>query len=419
MLSDVLQEAARRHEVPGAAAAVQFRGELTEAATGVLNLDTGVPATPDSLFQIGSVTKPWTALLVTQLADEGLIDLDEPVRAYLPSFAVADEQASRTITVRHLLTHTAGFHGDHFDDTGRGDDAVERYVTLLAEKGTRIAAPGALYSYNNAGFVVLGALVARLRGGTWEDAVRERIGVRAALFAEEALLSRVSAGHIRGAVSPRWQMPRSGGPAGAVICTAPREVVRFGELVPEAMTAAQVSVPGVPGRKAVRYGLGIALYDWAGTRVFGHDGDTIGQAATWRVLPDHDLSLAVCATGGRVSAFFDEVIAAVARETAGLVVPPRPGPPAEPTGVDPAPYAGRYEYPLYTYDVVVAGSGLGLTATPRGFNAAALGSEPETIRFTHLAGDTFVTAEPHDGSYGTMTFVDGFLHDGRAVPKVT
>jgi CubicO group peptidase (beta-lactamase class C family) len=65
-----IDEAAERHGVPGAAVAVGAGGELAEAATGVVNRDTGVEATPDSVFQIGSVTKVWTAALVLQLAGE-------------------------------------------------------------------------------------------------------------------------------------------------------------------------------------------------------------------------------------------------------------------------------------------------------------------------------------------------------------
>ncbi|GAA1654103.1 serine hydrolase [Actinoplanes couchii] len=364
-LREILDRAAARHRVPGAAAAVEHHGELSEAATGVLNLDTGVEATPDSLFQIGSVSKTWTALLVMQLVDEGLIELDEPVAG--------------GVTVRHLLTHTGGFHGDLFDDTGRGDDALPRYAALVRENWTQVTEPGALYSYNNAGFCLAGDLVARRTGGTWEDAVRDRIEVKAALFPEEALLSRVSVGHLQGRVSAQWQMPRAIGPAGAVICTTPRELIRFGRLVPESMIAPQVPIPGVPGRKATRYGLGVSLYDWSGTRAHGHDGDVIGQATVWRVLPDHDLHLAISANGGAFTAFFDEVVDAIVDELTGITPPPRPTPPAVRADVDLTPYTGRYKYPLYRYDVLAVDGFLDLTATPKSM-AATIDGVVETIR---------------------------------------
>ena len=131
-LDETLSATLSKHEVPGAAVAVYRDGELVEAASGVLNLGTGVEATTDSLFQIGSITKLWTATLVLQLVDEGKLDLDAPVRTYLPDFELADSAAAATVTIRQLLTHTAGFEGDIFTDTGPGDDCVEKYVASLA-----------------------------------------------------------------------------------------------------------------------------------------------------------------------------------------------------------------------------------------------------------------------------------------------
>ena len=77
--------AARAHGVPGGLGRrPREDGEIDAAASGVLNLDTGVEATADSLFQIGSITKVWTTTLVMQLVDEGRVELDAPVRRYLP-----------------------------------------------------------------------------------------------------------------------------------------------------------------------------------------------------------------------------------------------------------------------------------------------------------------------------------------------
>ena len=121
------------HEVPAAGVAVLAGGEVVDAAAGLLSTATGVEATPDALFQIGSITKVWTATLVMQLVDEGLVALEDPVAAHLPGFALADEDAAQRLTVGQLLSHTAGFEGDVFTDTGRGDDALERYVATLGD----------------------------------------------------------------------------------------------------------------------------------------------------------------------------------------------------------------------------------------------------------------------------------------------
>src|SRR3954464_10181455 len=96
------------HDVPGAGWAVLRGDQVADGAAGLLSKATGVEATADSVFQIGSVTKLWTSTLVLQLVDEGLVGLDPPVREYLPEFRVADEAAAARITVRQLLSHTAG-----------------------------------------------------------------------------------------------------------------------------------------------------------------------------------------------------------------------------------------------------------------------------------------------------------------------
>src|SRR5439155_116864 len=84
--------------------AVLHDGEIFEAAAGVTNLDTKVPVTTDTVFQIGSMTKPYTTSVIMQFVDEGKLSLDEPIRAYLPNFSVADPDVSAKVTLRHLLS---------------------------------------------------------------------------------------------------------------------------------------------------------------------------------------------------------------------------------------------------------------------------------------------------------------------------
>src|ERR1700753_3833105 len=83
------------HKGPGAAIGVYDRGEVFDSASGVLSHATGVEATADSVFQVGSVTKTWTATLVMQLADEGLLDLEAEVVTYLPDFDFVDRNAAK------------------------------------------------------------------------------------------------------------------------------------------------------------------------------------------------------------------------------------------------------------------------------------------------------------------------------------
>src|SRR6201999_4111255 len=211
------------HKVPGAAIGVYANGEVFDFASGVLSHATGVEATADSLFQVGSITKTWTATLVMQLADEGLLDLDATVVSYLPDFDLADRRAARAMTVRQLLSHQAGFEGDVFTDTGSNDDCVERYVATLATD-PQLFPPGEMFSYNNAGFCVLGRIIEVLRGKPFDQALREHLlkplGLtHAATDASSAILFRAAVGPLpnpedsdgQPVPAPMWSLVKSNG----------------------------------------------------------------------------------------------------------------------------------------------------------------------------------------------------------------
>jgi CubicO group peptidase (beta-lactamase class C family) len=407
-----------------------------------------VATTTDSVFQIGSVTKVWTAALVMQLVGEGLVDLDAPVRRYLPGFAVIDPVVTETVTVRQLLSHTGGFAGDLFEDTGRGDDAVDRLLVFMRTGAHQVHPPGELFSYCNSGYSVLGALIATLRGGTWESVLRERLigplgATHMALFGEEAVLFRAAVGHLKDRdhggqrVAPRWQIPRSNAPAGATPCAAPRDLVRFGRMfladgvaadgtrvLPAgtfaAMCEPQVTLPRISDRSAARWGLGFMLFDWDGVPVVGHDGGTIGQSTCWRVVPDRDVVVAITVNGGSAGAFIDDVLAAVLADTAGIRVPARPLPPTEPVPFTPDGYAGTFEGPLGIFEVAVADGGLDITVVPKGL-AAEVGEKPKTARYVALGDDRFIAAEPDEGVHPVLAFIEGgrYVFTTRAVPRVS
>ena len=153
-----LNELATEANVPGAALGIWSGGQEILAAHGVLNSATQVPVTADSVFQVGSITKIWTATMMMQLIDEGLLSLDTTVSEVLPGARLGTADVGGQVTVRHLLTHTSGIDGDVFTDTGRGDECVERYVGLLAEVPS-VFTPGATYSYCNSGYVLLGRII--------------------------------------------------------------------------------------------------------------------------------------------------------------------------------------------------------------------------------------------------------------------
>jgi len=199
-LESRLAALAARHGVPGATVGILHGDTVHEAAYGMLNQNTGVEVTTDSLFQLGSITKVWTATVVMGLIDEGRLELGAPLVDVLPELRLSDPEVTKRVTMRHLLTHTSGIDGDILTDTGRGDDCLEKYVALLA--GAALTHPlDATWSYSNSGFSLAGRVIEKLTGQTWDEALRERLFrplglTHTGTLPEEALLFRAAVGHL-------------------------------------------------------------------------------------------------------------------------------------------------------------------------------------------------------------------------------
>ncbi|MFD4643141.1 serine hydrolase domain-containing protein [Lentzea sp. NPDC058436] len=288
-----LEELITEHGVPGAQVAVLANGEVRDEVAGVLSAHTRVEVTHDSVFKVGSITKIWTATLVQQLVDEGLLDLDRPVCHHLPGFTAS-------IASRHLLTHTSGIDANHFFETGRNGDAIERFVVALQaqEHGNP---PGVAFSYSNSGFVVLGRLVEVLRGKPFHDVVRDHLvtplGLRTvATDADEAILHRVAVGHDEsGLPVRRWAVAYGTAPSGSHFAMSARELLAFARLHlddPKLAGLRTLQVEDVPdlGIGVVGWGLGWMLHR---NGVVGHTGVSKGQKAFLRIAPAEGLAVAV------------------------------------------------------------------------------------------------------------------------------
>ena len=449
-LADRLPALLAEHDVPAAQVAVGVGAEVVDAAAGLLSTATGVEATPDAVFQIGSITKVWTATLVMQLADEGRLGLDDPVRRHLPGFRLADESAAAAITVRQLLDHTAGFEGDVFTDTGRGDDCLERYVDTLADVA-QLFAPGSQFSYNNAGYCVLGRLVEVLRGKSYDACLRDHLiaplGLtHAATDPYEAILFRAAVGHVRPepdadqVPAPVWALVRSNAPAGSTLAMRARDLLAFARmhlsdgraadgtavLSPASVGAMTQRQVGLPDLRVMgdAWGLGWELFDSLGTPAYGHDGNTIGQASFLRVLPEHDLAVVLLTNGGDPYGLYQDVVGHVLRELAGVQLRPMPTPPADPPRVDATRFAGTYSSRVA--DLVVSQDDDGriwLEMRPKDL-ALELGEQPERSELVGFAPDTLIQVQGQSGLHMPFAFLgdDGaghaeFLHIGRAVPR--
>jgi CubicO group peptidase (beta-lactamase class C family) len=172
--ADRYRHAARKAQATGRIPALSVALHRVDREPWVFTVgDSGNPAHPlgpDTRFRIGSVTKTFTAVLVMQARDDGLLDLDRPVADYL------DVPAHGDATIRRLLSHTAGFQREPFGDV---------WDTLLApdpagmlgqlDRAERVLPNARRFHYSNLGLAVLGQVVAELRGGTWAEIVGERV----------------------------------------------------------------------------------------------------------------------------------------------------------------------------------------------------------------------------------------------------
>jgi CubicO group peptidase (beta-lactamase class C family) len=449
-IDESLPGLARQHGAPGVAVGVYAHGEVIDAATGLLSLATGVEATTDSVFQIGSTTKLWTASLVMQLVDEGLVRLDDPIRRHLPGFRIADESAAAVITVRQLLSHTAGFEGDIFTDTGKGDDCLERYVDTLVDT-PQVFPPGERFSYNNAGYCVLGRLVEVLRGKPYDDCLRERLFTplgltHAANGPYEAILFRAAVGHLRPTPdadqvpAPVWALARSNAPAGSMLAMRPRDLLAFarmhmdggrtadGTVVLSAEAIERMYTPAVElprlGLLGDAWGLGPELYHMPEGLLAGHDGNTIGQACFLRFSADAGVAVAIMANGGDTFALFREISGHVFSELAGIGLAPLPAPPASPRRIDASRYVGTYSTGVLDMTVSQDEDGrIWLDQVPKGL-MVELGGQPERIELVHYEDDSLIPVQADRGMYIPHAFVgdDGrghaqYLHVGRAIRR--
>jgi len=429
-----LNELATAARVPGATLGIWSGGQEILAAHGVLNSATGVAVTPDSLFQVGSITKIWTATMIMQLVDEGLLSLDTTVSEALPGTRLGVSDVGGEVTVRHLLTHTSGIDGDIFTDTGRGDECVERYVDLLAGAPS-VFPPGAAYSYCNSGYVLLGRIIEVFDGQSWDESLRERLTVplsigKTVTLPEEAILHRAAVGHHRcGTPVHIWGLPRSVGPAGLITATA-GDLLTFARLhldggvtadgkrlLSEASATAMQSAHAAISEFAApgsAIGLGWRLSRWGDRTVIGHDGDTVGQSAYLRIDPEAGVAACLLTNAAESEALYRELFGEVFGTVTGVTMPAPPRPaPAGPGGIaDLERYAGRYERVSRRFEVAVHDGQLRIRLTMTGNLAALTDSEPEDL-LLHRAdssGTRFVLRSRDDEPWVPLSF--GQLSDG-------
>jgi len=189
----------REYHVPGAAIGILDNGMITTRGLGVTNLEDPLPVHDHTVFPIASISKTFAATMMMRLVEQGKVDLQAPVRKYLPEFKVRDDTVSRDVTVWNLLTHSAGWEGQ-VSGPERGEDTLRNFVATVMPDLMQVAPPTAAWSYNNAGFSVSGRVIEAVTGTSINRAVRDLVFTPLALAhagstAGEFMVNRFAAGH--------------------------------------------------------------------------------------------------------------------------------------------------------------------------------------------------------------------------------
>jgi CubicO group peptidase (beta-lactamase class C family) len=430
-LSDFVAVKAQEFGIPGVVVGIWVDGREVFACHGVTSVANPLPVTPDTLFSVGSISKTFTATTLMRLVADGKVQLDAPVREYVPELTLADEQTAQDMTVRNLLNHTAGL-GVRLVVAGDGDDALALYVTAMAQLAI-IAPVGARASYSQAGYNLLGRIVEKVTGRTFEQAVAETIlgpaGLQDTTYSlNDVMVRRFAVGHNADedetpVVARQWKDTRGNNPGGGIASTA-ADLLRWarvhladgaaadGTAILPAETARQMRRPTVALRASSlgdAFGLGWFLRDVEGVAVAAHGGSGNGQFADLQIVPDRDFAVVATTNAGPGGVAFNQALVRWALEHFLGLVEKDP----EPIPFDEARTAetvGVYDVDFMSLTVAAGKAGLTLEIAikpeVRAASDVELPADYPPLAFGMLPGDGdeyIVTAGAMQGQRGYFT----------------
>ncbi len=435
----------KRLDVPGVSIGIWHKANEFSAGFGLTSVEHPLPVNSDTLFQVGSISITFTAtLLMTQL-EKGLLDLDQPVRIYLPKLRLSDPDVTARVTTRHLLTHTGGWIGDYFNDFGNGTNAQVRMINSLARL-PQITPLGEVWSYNNTGFNIAGRLVEVLTKKPYETAAQKillnPLGLEMTFFyPDDALLTqRVASGHSKQngtiKVARPWAVGRATNPVGGAISTVKDllSYARFHMSEGQALDGSQIiskasleamRIPQIEAGGRGKMGLPWFIRQAGDLTILGHGGATHGQQAGLHFIPAKNFALAIL-TNSDAGGIITENALKWALEIYFDAALPSPIP-LQKTENELQEYCARYDLPLSAFVLSAANGYLIHTEIPRGgfpTPQTPPGEPAAPVRLAFYDIDRVIGLdEPAKGSLGEfLRNSDGslafFRIGGRVHPKM-
>lgn len=407
----------------GMAGGVIRDGQRTIAAHGWAHQPAGYRLLQESLFAIGSISKVYTTTLVLRLVEQGRLDLDTPVVQYIPDFRLTADHVRDAITLRMLLSHTSGFEGDRFIAYGRGDDAYDKSVAEFHTL-TQWYQPGSFYAYNNAGFYLVGHVIQKATGKSFEDVITEELFVpmglkNTVIQPEDALNRSFAPGHLvkrtEGVtLHPGKHIPRHAHPAGGVLQSV-GDLLTFAEMhlnlgkingmrIISEEHAHMMQEPIVEADAPYRsYGLGWSIYERPEFKSVGHGGAWGGHRANLLLIPEYDFAYAALTNSNAGPNAYESVEKWVLQHELGVT-------PSRPDAIELSPEELSAHCGTYTRhdgEFVVELHGTGLRATVTDIDEDT-GDREATVRLFDmepLTTDRFRITSPESRG-GTVDFRD-------------
>ena len=328
---------------PGCAVGVSLEGQTVfEKAFGLAEMEHNIPNTPQTIFESGSVAKQFTAAALVLLEQDGKLKIDDPVKKYIPELP----DYGKPVTIRHILTHTAGLRDwgsvMALTGAGRGDRVVTQPIALdvIYRQKALDFEPGAEYSYSNSGYQLAAEIVERVSGKKFGEFVGERIfkplGMTNSSWRDDyrRLVPGRAQGYSKSGPNEPWMlnMPIMNVVGNGGMLTTVGDWLKWNAAL-DARTfgepfVAALETQGVlnDGRK-ISYALGLDVGSYKGIKEIAHSGGTAGYQTYLARFPEKKLSVAALCNGA--PPFSGDIVYSVVDEIFG----PFPAPAAQPEGV--------------------------------------------------------------------------------------
>ena len=402
---------------PGCAAGVSVGGKVVlERGYGMADLEHDVANTAETIFEAGSVSKQFTAAAVLLLARDGKLSLDDPVRKYVPE--LPDYGPGRTITIRHMLTHTSGLRdwgevaGLAGWPRGRRVHTHAHVLDIVSRQKDVNFTPGTNWSYSNTGYNLAAIIVSRVSGQSFADFTRDRIfkpmGMTHTSWRDDytRIVKHRAIAYDASPEGFREDMPFENVHGNGGLLTTVGDLLRWNEhfASPKIVDAAFVAEQQTPGRfsdgRAHDYGLGLYIRTYRGVPEISHSGATAGYRAFLVRYPAQRVSVAVLCNAGSANAtqyahavadaYLGSALTTPAAAAGGGGRGAQPAVSFTPADGDLAAYVGRYRSEEAEAELVVVRDGAELVVKRR----------PDTVlRMRAVARDVFTVP-----SLGTVTF---------------